>query len=87
MATIDAANRMLDPKDYGDDPMDDACHVARGLIRAVELLRECYEAGHRNGWENGVTNQEVFGKVCDFLAETDPVTWERQLHEDICSEE
>lgn len=87
MAAIDAARRMLDPKNYGDDPMDDAYHVAKALLRAMDLLRKCYDAGHRNGWEDGVTNEEVFAAVSDFLAETDPLKWEQQLHEDICSDE
>lgn len=34
---------------------------------AVELLKQCYDAGHREGWEDGKTNAEVFAAVNHFL--------------------
>ena len=72
MSAVACAKRMLDPKDYGDDPMDDAYQTAKALLEAVDLLKRCYQAGHREGWENGETNDEVFAGVNSFLYRVDP---------------
>jgi hypothetical protein len=37
--TIERAKRLLDPKDYGDDPMDDCYHVARAQLQLVADLQ------------------------------------------------
>jgi len=39
------------------------------LVEAVELLIKCYIVGHRQGWQDGATNAEVFDEVNDFLSE------------------
>ena len=37
--------------------------------RALKALAACYKAGHRNGWEDGPTNNEVFDEVRAILSQ------------------
>lgn len=48
---------------------------------AIKLLRDCYIAGHRNGWEDGPTNQEVFDRVAMFMHFHDSEWWKQQQWE------
>ena len=40
------------------------------LAAAEKLLQRCYDAGHREGWQDGETNAEVFSAVNDYLEQT-----------------
>ncbi len=39
--------------------------------RALDLLAKCYDAGHRNGWEDGPTTEEVMSEVADLIKAED----------------
>lgn len=47
-----------------------ADETTKTLDKAIKLLVRCYNAGHRDGWQDGETNDEVFDAVNDFLDET-----------------
>jgi len=42
--------------------------LAKRYDVALDALKRCYDAGHRNGWEDGETNAEVFAAVNDILS-------------------
>lgn len=48
--------------------LDNTDEIAARYEKSLELLELCYEAGHRQGWEDGPTSEEVFGKVNHFLS-------------------
>lgn len=48
--------------------LDTTDEIAARYEKSLELLELCYEAGHRQGWEDGPTSEEVFGKVNHFLS-------------------
>lgn len=45
--------------------------LERRLAEAEGLLRECSEALHREGWEEGLTSAEIAAKVDDYIADMD----------------
>ena len=44
---------------------------------AVMLLYKCYQAGHREGWEDGQSTVEVMNEVHDFMCNNFGNNWER----------
>ena len=42
---------------------------------AINLLLRCYQAGHRDGWQDGETNSEVFDAVNNYMTDLFGGSW------------
>ena len=70
-ARLDAAGAALSRSEECLDDMKDICDEQNTRLAAAQiLLRRCYDAGHREGWQDGETNAEVFSDVSDYLENT-----------------
>ncbi|MHC4405595.1 MAG: hypothetical protein ACYTG0_38610, partial [Planctomycetota bacterium] len=47
--------------------------------RAAMLLFKCYTVGHRDGWEDGPTTNEVMEEVNDFMCSTFGNRWQESF--------
>lgn len=61
LCDLEAVNKLVDAEIQRD--------------KAIELLKRCYTAGHRQGWEDGESNTECFAAVNDFLSNTLGSEW------------
>lgn len=48
--------------------IDDYLELKARHDRALKALSAAYQAGHRNGWEDGPSNNEVFDEINNILA-------------------
>lgn len=46
---------------------------------AIDLLVRCYKVGHREGWQDGETNSEVFEAVNTYLTQHVGSDWGPRL--------
>ena len=48
---------------------------------AIELLKKCYVAGHRDGWQDGQSNEEVMNELHAWMCNNVGDRWANDLPE------
>ena len=46
--------------------------LKKDYMKAIDILKRCYQSGHREGWEDGESTEETMNSVRHYLDSTDP---------------